>query len=834
MLKNLIWRTTARDIKKSPGRFFAIFAIIALGVGFFSGVRITTPVMVNTINDFYENKQFFDYRLVSTCGFDKESVEEFANYNDVRFAEGSYSFDILCQMSDNTEIVLKAHSLPEKINKVKLVDGRMPENDNECIIDSRLLRDDIEIGSMIDLSENNEKSTLSNLKSKSYKIVGSVDSSYYINFERGTSSIGSGSISGFVYMLPETFSMDLFSEVFIKFDTDEKIYSDKYNDYMSDKKVEWENLADEIANKSYERMIVRMSALSSEESAGQTNPTDNSILDSVKPETYVLGRGTNIGYTCFESDSEIVEQVARVFPVFFILVAALVCMTTMSRMVEEQRSQIGIFKALGYSQTKIIGKFLSYAAGASLLGCVTGYAIGVIVFPKIIWESYELMYISLPIKYIIDWKLAIISLLVSAACSIGITFAVCLVELLVAPAALMRPKAPKPGKRVLIENITFIWKKLSFLHKVSIRNVFRYKGRFLMMIVGISGCMALLLTGFGIKDSIAGFAQLQYEQIQVADGSVSFKEDILDSKDVPKTLIDETSDYVLTYHKTWNIVVKDKTKAIEVIAAKDSNNLDDYMKFIPMSDGKIEYPDEGEAIIGNSISDRYGVKKGDYIVIRNDDLKEMRLLVTGVFENHVYNNIFINHKSIEKLYGESVGYNSAYINFKEDGNHSEAAASISMDKMIASVTAFDTLKERLSEMMKSLNYIVLVIIVCAAGLAFIVIYNLTNINITERITEIATIKVLGFFKNETSAYVFRENIFMTVFGMIFGIGLGVALHRFVMKQIVVDMVSFKTAIFPQSFVYSIVLTLVFNVGVNLVMGRKLEKIDMAQALKSVE
>lgn len=883
-MKSMMWRTSVREIRQSLGRFFAIFAIIALGVGFFSGVRITTPTMINTVNTFLEEKQFFDYRLLSTAGWDEESVEILRQQEDVRYAEGAYSLDLLCQVEQESELVLKIHSLPEHINGIRLESGRLPEKADECVLDARF-GEGARIGNTVVVTQNNEKRTRDMLREQEYTVVGIADSSYYINFERGTSSIGNGNISGFMYLPSEAFDMEAYSEIFVKFDRDEKIYSHNYKKYMRGKREIWESITAKTAMDAGLRLmergklaieeqreliqqareygaiklqemqaeldtvtgeaILRQKTEEYEEAVRAYTETLMSAeveladaekrLDAMEvPDTYVLGRGTNIGYTCFESDAQIVEQVAKVFPIFFILVAALVCMTTMSRMVEEQRSQIGIFKALGYSQAAIMGKFLFYSGSAALVGCVSGYVAGILLFPKIIWMSYELMYISLPVRYLFEPELALISVLVSVLCSMGTTFAVCRYELSETASELMRPKAPKPGKRVWLEYVTFLWKRIRFLHKVSIRNIFRYKGRFWMMVVGISGCMALLLTGFGLKDSIAGFARIQYEEIQVADGSVSFKKDILSEKEVPDVIRQETADYLLRYQKSWNLLVGEKIKSIDLIAVEDSSKIQDYMRFHTLSGKEIVYPSGSEAIISNSISQRYGIHKGDEIVLQNEDMAELHLRVTGVFENHVYNYIFISADALAKLSGETVSFNAAYVNFREEETDNEVSARISRDEAIASVTAFESLKKRLSNMMSSLNYIVLVVITCAAGLAFIVIYNLTNINITERLREIATIKVLGFFRKETSAYVLRENIFLTLIGMLTGIGLGVLLHRFVMKQIVVDMVSFRTTIFPVSYVYSILLTLLFNLFVNLVMERKLERINMAEALKSVE
>ena len=402
----------------------------------------------------------------------------------------------------------------------------------------------------------------------------------------------------------------------------------------------------------------------------------------------------------------------------------------------------------------------------------------------------------------------------------------------------MRPKAPKPGKRVLLERIPFIWKRMKFLKKVSVRNIFRYKKRFFMMIIGISGCTALLLTGFGLKDSITGFADTQFGEIQVADGTISFNTGNMtgdaDTARLDELLGDYVEEYDIVSEMSWDLVEDSGVKSVNMIIMEDPAHISRYVKFKDHKGNEIDYPGKGEAVINNALAEQYGIKTGDEITVRNSDMKEIRVKVSGIFNNHVYNYVFISPDTYEEQMGSAPEYKTVYFNLKDGIDAHQAAADLMEDSSILSVTVNNDMKERISNMMKSMNYIVIVVILSAGALAFIVLYNLTNINITERIREIATIKVLGFFKNETSAYVFRENRVLTAFGIVFGLILGVFLHRFVMSQIKVDMVSFDVYVAPLSYVYSIVLTFVFNFLVNLIMSAKLENINMAESLKSVE
>ena len=815
---SMMKKAAVREIKGSFGRYFAILAIIALGVGFFSGVRITTPAMVHTVDSFMREHELYDFRILSSAGWSAEDAETFSNENDVRCSEAAYSLDAIYNYKNGKENVLRTHSITTDLNTLDIVEGRLPQAPDECVVDADMNKVP-DIGTEVTLSAENDDKTAESLRYRTFKVVGKAYSPYYVNFERGTTSIGNGSVTGFLYIRPEAFAMDRYTEIYVKLSHDYEIYSDDYKDYIHERRDRWEALAAETAADSSSTYMEKLGIPASE-----------------APSVYVLDRNTNIGYACFESDSEIVAQVARVFPIFFILVAALVCMTTMSRMVEEQRTQIGVFKALGYPDSSIMLRYMFYSGSAALIGCVIGYTVGIFLFPGVIWMTYKLMYVPLPMRFIFDPALAAGALAVSLTGSMGVTWLTCRYELSETSASLMRPKAPKAGKRVLLERMPFIWNRLKFLYKVSIRNIFRYKKRLFMMITGISGCTALLLTGFGLKDSIAGFAEMQYEEILVADASIVFNtnEDGTVPDNVAEELESSTSEYLYFRESSWDLLCGDKVKSIDLVVPEDFSRIDSFFRFHKKDGTAVSTPSAGEAIVSNSIQERYGADIGDEIFLRDDSMRELRVKVVGVFENHVYNYVFISPETVREQLGTDAVFNAAYINFEGSGDIHESASPFMKNKQITTTVIYEDLKVRMANMMSSLNYIVLLVIASAAGLAFIVIYNLTNINITERIREIATIKVLGFFPGETSAYVLRENIALTAAGTAIGLGLGILLHRFIMAQIVVDLVSFSVKIRPVSYIYSVILTFVFNFAVDLFMSRKLEKINMAESLKSVD
>lgn len=930
-MKSMMRKTTVREIRKSFGRFFAIFAIVALGVGFFSGVKVTKQTMLHIANRYFLDNNFFDFRLLSTIGFQEKEVEEFLKQSNVMAAVGAYSTDVLSLNESGNETVLKVHSITQGINELSLLAGRMPQRADECVVDSKLFSED-KIGIKLQFSDTNEEETKELFSFQEYTITGIVSSPCYINFERGNTSIGNGKIGGFAYLLPEGFDSEYYTEVFVKFDHALEIYSNEYKTYLEDKQTVWEELCKTQVQNRYDSLLAdatkeweegteeleeqkntakqeldhaleQLTAASDQIEAGkkelsnaeeQFTLTQNMMsevqIQAVKkelslqkealetaqkeyeeglteyeekkkeaeqkiseaeeklqqakeeidaltpPDVYVLDRTTNTGYVCFENDSNIIEGIADVFPVFFFLVAALVCITTMNRMVEEQRTQIGVLKALGYRSSTIMGKYVFYAGSAALCGCVIGFLIGTILFPNVIFEAYRIMY-SLPdLEYVFNPILALISLFVAILCSVGATWLSCRYELKDTPANLLRPKAPKAGKRIVLERISFLWKRLQFLHKVTMRNIFRYKKRFFMMVVGISGCTALLVTGFGIRDSIADVATQQFEEIQIYDGTINFQEPQNPKADTTFTETAKTyaSSYSYTAEQTVELISKEKTKEITLVILEDVKNAEQFLNLHRTDDSSVSYPALGTCIISHKIAKDYGISEGDSIRLRDNDLKEFEVTVSKIFENFVYNYVYLSPETYQTKLSKEPEYKSAYINFSKEWDKHQAAAEFMKLDGISSVSINDDMKERIKTMMGSLNYIVVLIIACAAFLAFIVLYNLTNINITERIREIATIKVLGFYKKETAAYVFRENLVLTAIGGIVGLFLGWALHRFVMSQINVDLMSFDVHITAMSYLLSIVFTFLFAWIVNLAMTGKLEKINMAESLKSVD
>ena len=892
-MKSIMKKTTLREIRQSLGRYLAIFAIVAMGVGFFAGLKITRQVMITSANAYLEEKQLYDFRLLSTLGFEDEDVQTLSSKEDIRFVEGAVAADILYFNQQGNEDVIKAHSLLQNINGLEVVAGRRPQQATECVVDANLY-DKSALGTKIVLSENNVEEDLDYFAYREYTIVGIAQSSAYIQFERGTTALGNGQVSGFMYLLPQGFCAEFYTEIYVKFNQDYPIYSKDYNDYIDEKEPLWKDYCKAQGERRYQAIVADAEAelanakqtLAEEKADAKQTLADAKkeltdaeaeladahaeladgwakyndsyaefeekiaeaeqeiadaeadIANIEKPETYVLNRDTNIGYACFQNDSSIVEGLANVFPVFFFLVAALVCMTTMNRMVEEQRTQIGVLKALGYGEAAIMGKYLFYSGSAALAGCIAGYFLGIHLFPFVIWTAYGMMYQMGSIVYIFDGGTALLCLACALLCSMGTTWISCRHELKEVAADLMRPKAPRAGKRVFLEWLPFIWKRLKFLHKVSVRNIVRYKRRFFMMVIGISGCTALLVTGFGIRDSVVDIADQQFQEIQTYQFGITLKNGIKDANDPSLTEFTEILDtyggsFLPVLETTMDLQTPENLKSIHLIIVENPAQIGEYIDLHTPDKTAISYPKAGEAVICEKLAKRYRIQIGYTIHLFEENGTEVQAVVSGICENYIYNYIYLNAETYQTALGTFL-YKNVYANITKDADIHAIGAAIMKANNITAVSINADMLVRFSSMMSSMNYIVFVVIACAAALAFIVLYNLNNINITERIREIATIKVLGFYRNETAAYVFRENTALTAIGCAVGLLLGKLLHIYVMHKVDIDLMSFDVHVKAVSYLLSILLTFAFTWIVNRIMTGKLENINMAESLKSVD
>ena len=559
-----------------------------------------------------------------------------------------------------------------------------------------------------------------------------------------------------------------------------------------------------------------------------------------KGKLFTLTRNENPGLINFESNVESIRAIAKVFPMMFFLVSALVSLTTMTRMVEEQRSQSGTLRALGYSKWDVIKQYIVYVILATLFACVIGIVAGTQFFPRIIYYLYTLMLFQIDCVTLIESSrlVAFQTVFVSVFVTMFVTLYVCMSELNLMPAILMRPKAPKLGKRIVLERIPFIWKRLSFNQKVTMRNIFRYKKRFFMSIIGIAGCTALIITGFGIKYSVSEVVERQYGQIFKYDAQVRLEDEvkISDAKDYQNQLLkrDEINNVEYVLDKSIQIRKNKEDLYGSLVVYQSVENIHNFIDFESFTDDKpISLPDDG-IVLSAKTSELLDVEEGDTIDIELNGMK-YNVKVSAIMKNYFMNYVYMSQTLYENLTNLPMKVNHAFMTMKDDHESSQVAIEEYMTAHhYGNVSFSDTANDEFLNQVKSLDIIIAILIICAGALNFIVLYNLTNINIQERKSEIATIKVLGFRRKEVYDYIFRENVLLSVFGSIVGMGLGFILHQFIIRTVELDVTMFIRSLKPSSYFIAVFMTLGFTFLINFTMRHVLNKVDMVESLKSIE
>ena len=1209
MKKNVLRKDFIIEIKKTMGRFVSIFFIVALGVAFYSGIRASEPSMRITADQYFDDSELMDLKVMGTMGLTKADIKAIGKVSGIEAVEGGYSKDVLCPVGDNEKVVHML-SMQKNFNQVSVVEGRLPEKAGECLVDEDFLSyTDLKVGDTVAFHSGDGEALTDSLVTDTYKIVGIGNSPLYISFGRGSSTIGTGEISGFVVVDKASFDMDVYTEAYVKVSgaeektafTDEynnlsdaakeavsaieeercavrkqeivdeanekladsektvneksqeledakkelesgkskaaeelekakqqltdgeaeladakqqiadgetqladakaqlndkqaqldsveaqyesgkaqldqkeqeladaeQVYLSNYSKYMPiitagkeqipagksqiadgkkrldeelaplnqlkdelagiedeisqcdseiaglktqldgmDSEVyqkyvnipkenrnkeeqayveKWENLNTKLAgmqerktqleNTKQEKLnqagfateadleaqitsltkqkadldakekalLQQEQTLAAQEeellSAGR-QITDGksqiaaarSQLDSTKsqitdgkaqilsawallnekedtlnaskaqlasgeqeladgrseyeqaakeaeeqitdgqekitdgekqltdarqkiadakaeikkienPKWYVQTREDALTeYQGYGDNADRMRSIGKVFPVLFFLVAALISLTTMTRMVEEQRVQIGTMKALGYGKAAIAGKYIGYALIATLGGSIFGVLAGEKILPFIIIYAYMILYKHLPailVPYHMSYALQASG--IAVACTLIATIASCYKELAAEPAELMRPAAPKQGKRILLERIGIIWKHLNFTWKSTVRNLIRYKKRFFMTIFGIGGCMALMVVGFGLKDCIYEIVSLQYEKVQFYDAATYMSDDISEeNRQQLHDYLDQNADIKETIEarmQKTDVKSASGKKTLYLMVPSDNEKIEDFLSFHSRTNKDEVYSlKKDEVILTEKMASLLNVKVGDELTIEDEDRGDQTVTVGAICENYMSHYLYLSPEKYEELYGVPAEYNTIIYSVK-DGKDDQiekiGTKLLSMDGVL-NVSYTSSIEGRLDDMLRSLNLVIVVLIVSAGMLAFVVLYNLNNINITERQRELATLKVLGFYDGEVASYVYRENILLTIIGSVVGMVLGNLLHRYIILTVEVEEAMFGRQIHWQSYLYSFLFTVAFSLFVNWVMFYKLKKIDMVESLKSVE
>lgn len=798
-----------KEIYVNRKRFISIVLIVMLGVGFFSGIKATTPSMKYTANKYFDDSNFMDFTLNSTLGFTDSSIDILKNnIDEIENIYPAYSRDIIVKLN-NSENVIKFYSINDEVNKLELVDGNYPTASNEILVDAKL---DIEIGEILELKDTDF------LTSNSLKVVGKVNSPLYISVERGNSTVGNGKISGFMYVNKDIINSSVYTDLYITVKNPNNFltYSDDYSNYITSVKSKLEDVSKELNDDRYNSYVNSIGSL--------RTPT---------PTMYIFERSDNIGYSEYKANSEKIDAIGKVFPIIFFVVSALVCLTSMSRMVEEQRLQIGTLKALGYSGFSIAMKYIAYATLATIIGSILGVIVGVNIIPRVIANAYAIMYNLPKVTVFFSLSIPITAALTSLLCTLVSTIYSCISEMMHTPAVLMRPKSPKLGKRIFLEKINFIWKHLNFTKKVTCRNIFRYKKKFYMTIIGIAGCTALVVTGFGLKDSVTALVPKQFDGIYKFNIQIGIKENE-NLENVNNILNENNINYSTVKLNSVNVSANETSVDSYVLVAKDSEALENIINLQNRITKEQLHLDDNSVIITEKLSKLLNVKIGDTIQIPFGETNA-EVKISSITENYVYHYVYMNSSLYENLTNTPYVCNMIFANADIDETaQNNLSAKLLSDTAVSAVIQLDNSRYSLNQTFDSLNSVVWVLIIAAAALAFVVLYNLSNTNISERIREIATIKVLGFYDKETSAYIYRESTILTAIGIVLGLILGYFLEGYVIKTCEVDLIMFNADIKFISYVFAIAITIICTIIVNIFIHFSLKKVDMIDSLKSVE
>ena len=842
MRKKALAKDFRMEIRKSLNRFLSIFFIVALGVAFFAGVRATEPDMRYSGDEYFDERNMMDLKVMSTLGLTDDDMDAILAVEGVEAVNPGYMIDVLSMVGES-ERIIHVESLPETMNQVDIVEGRLPGNAGECIVDVDAAASyGIQIGDVLEFKSGNDQELDETLQGTSFEVVGTCSSPVYISFGRGSTNIGNGEIDMFAYIDSTAFCQEVYSQAWITAAGAKEVtaFTDAYTDIVDRVKEQVEGIEDVRCDIRYTEIL--------EEAEDELAEAEQKIADAKedvaaleKPVWYVNDRDSDTDYVGYSDNADRMGAIGKVFPLLFFLVAALVSLTTMTRMVEEQRMQIGTLKALGYSKFWIAAKFVGYALIATLGGSIVGVLFGQKVFPLIIVNAYKIIYIHMP-NVVVPYNMhyAVMATVAAVACTMVATINSCYAALAAQPAELMRPEAPKVGKKVLLERIPAIWIHLSFTWKSTIRNLMRYKKRFFMTIFGIGGCMALMLVGYGLKDSIMDVAILQFDKIQVYDLMAIVDEDIADGdrEELHRTLEedDRVNSYMDGYMRMTEMTFGDVNKDIYLYVPSRLDGLDQFVTFNYRTTGETWYLDEDSVVITEKVARDLGISKGDKIQIKLEDDRRVTVEITDICENYLSHYLYIAPQLYASIAGAEPEYNNIFATVREDAEDelTQVGEELLKNDAVLTVSYTNNMAEILEDMIQVLDSVIIVLIVSAGMLAFVVLYNLNNININERKRELATLKVLGFYDSEVGAYVYRENILLTLIGSGVGVFLGKWLHRFVVRTVEVDQTMFGLNITLESYLISIAFTILFSLLVNGMMYFKLKKIDMVESLKSVE
>ena len=828
----MIMKASGKDIRRTIFRnkksFCSILIITALGVMMLSGLKAACDDLRYSADQFYDEQQVFDIQIVSTMGLDEDDLAALRKADGIGRAEGVYRETVYTSVkgsSQNTDV----QTLGGQLNTPYLLKGRLPENEKEIAV-SKTYADDSgkTIGDTIRFHEPSQiRST--------YTISAIVQDPSDLNNKDGAASFRSISASRYVCFIREDgISIPAYTAAYVqvKGSRDMASYSDEYEALIKRTKETLEqDVKQQQEDRRYDELVEQMKLAVYAIDPQAAAYVDTSSIEH--PKWYIQDRSSLSSYSNIESDAASIEAVGTAFPIVFFTVAILIALTTITRMVEEERLLIGTYKALGFRNIEIMKKYLLYAGSACLLGGIIGDIGGFLLLPKFVFRIFQTLYLLPNYRLQFDAWYGIGGIALFTG---GILVAVWIAvhgELKHMPAVLMRPKAPRTGARVLLERIRPLWRNLTFLNKVTARNLFRYKKRMLMTVFGIMGCSALVLCAMAINDSVSALIPRQYEHIYRYDLMV-MKDDAHVYQSLSRD--DEVSECLALL--VDNATIKssgNKEERVQLMVFPEQADVASYLSLEDL-DGDPVTLEMGDVYVTQNASQVLDFSLKDTIRVQNSDFKEKRVKVTGIVQNYLGNTIYMSENTYESLFG-SYRENAVLANFRGDISKQQKDSYVQKledREGVLSVVSTSSMQDAFETSFSLITSVVYLILAMAAALAFVVLFTLSTTNISERVRELATIKVLGFYDKEVHSYVNKETLLLTFLGILAGLPAGTILAQSLTYVLNMPSIHFAVTIRPISYLYTVILSFGFAVIVNLITNRVLNHIDMVESLKSME
>ena len=856
MNRNTLWKDALSSLNHSWGRFIGITLLMAVSAFTFIGLKMAGPDMKNTAQTYYQDVNLADLTVSSNYGLDKNDTQTIKNQAKKATLDFGYLQDATI---NNSKTSLRVLSESKNISTSQLISGNFPKKDNQIAI-SYLLRNKYHIGEWITLNEH------SNLKNSRFKIVGFIRPSEYTDKSNlGQTNVGTGQLSGVAIVKKSAFKAQSYSIARIRFNKTKELdpYSSTYQKFIDNKK---ERLTNSLAQNSKlkktevdnnfkdaqkqirqakeqiqlaENNGLNMSREKArlEKQQKKLNEQEQEIKQLGSISYYVNDRKNDSGYDTYQSNSEKIELITNIFPVFLFAVAALVSFSTMTRFIDEERQNIGVLRALGYSKLDTSLKFVIYSLTAALTGVFIGAIGGYWILPRIIFNAYTANLTLTNFQSGFSWKYLFLTFLISILCTTGAAVIQLFIVLRAKTSELLLPKPPKNGSRILLEKIKPFWQHLSFNYKVTLRNIFRYKVKMIMTILGIAGCTGLLMMGFGIRDSLAGIGQKQYSEIIKYD-LIAIDKNSLSSEQSSrlnqKLSSSQVNKYLPVYFENVSKKIAGTNQDLSIIVPEKSSQISKYISLRNRSSGqKINLNSRG-IVISEKLAKLLNLSIGDELSLVTTNGKKVKLPISNICEMYMGHYVLMNSNVYQKYFNKKVNSNAQLIELNNKKQTNSFANSLMKTGAVSAINLNTNNQQIIDSLIQSMNKVIFLLIGLAALLAVVVIFTLTTTNLEERMREIATLKVLGFYNNEASLYIYRETIILSIFGILIGFLIGNWLHGFIIDNLSPLNAMFRPGILFSNYLLSALIPLVITGIMAIFVNRKIKEVNMLEALKSVD